>query len=388
MQRCAIAARAKKCHQPPRPGAASPKSANLRRVPAHCLRIAARFAVQGEILQATPLGAGLINETFKIDTACGAFVLQRINSRVFPQPALLMSNLQQLNRHIRRLPPAAPALKIPELIPARGGKMYVEDEDRQCWRAMELIQPAESRERLSSHAEAAQVGAALAQFHRLCSTLPVTELHDTLPGFHITPHYFRQYRTLAEKPPVSASCELSAYCRSFIEHFQHGIHVLENARQQGQLPERVIHGDPKLNNFLFAPGSDAIVGLVDLDTVKPGLVHYDIGDCLRSCCHQEENNRFDSEICRTLLAGYLQEAGQFFTAGDYDFLYATIWLIPFELGLRFYSDYLDGDRYFKTSHAKQNLQRAVAQFQLCESIAGQRELLEEMIREMSCIKRQ
>jgi Ser/Thr protein kinase RdoA (MazF antagonist) len=146
---------------------------------------------------------------------------------------------------------------------------------------------------------------------------------------------------------------------------------------------RVIHGDPKLNNFLFDQDSKQIVSIIDLDTVKPGLVHYDLGDCLRSCCHRLQSNEFDLDICAALLRSYLSEAGAFFTDDDYRYLYAAIQLIPFELGLRFYTDYLEGNQYFKVTDPEQNLLRAVDQFRLCESIMAQESALKTLIEQLT-----
>ncbi|MDD5268702.1 MAG: phosphotransferase, partial [Methylococcales bacterium] len=152
--------------------------------------------------------------------------------------------------------------------------------------------------------------------------------------------------------------------------------------RQGLLSLRVIHGDPKLNNFLFDKKSKKIVSIIDLDTVKPGLVHYDIGDCLRSCCHRLETNVFDLDTCAVILKFYLSEAGAFFSESDYHYLYAAIQLIPFELGLRFYTDYLEGNRYFKVTGADQNLQRAADQFHLCESIFQQESAIKTLIEQL------
>jgi Ser/Thr protein kinase RdoA (MazF antagonist) len=342
-------------------------------------RIAQEFSGGQSIKSVTGLGNGLINDTFQIVTDASAFVLQRINQQVFPQPELLISNLQQLGKHISQQAPVAARLKIPKVLLTGKQQGFFQDQELQFWRALELIPSAESREQLSKQTEAEQVGFALAHFHRLCSTLPTEQLHDTLPGFHITPNYFQQYLTLFQAPLACKKDKQFDYCQTFIENFRDNIDTLENAKQQGLLIERVIHGDPKLNNFLFQTNSDKIVSLIDLDTVKPGLVHYDIGDCLRSCCHKPENNNFELDYCATILSSYLQEAGVFFTPADYDFLYDAILLIPFELGLRFFSDYLAGNIYFKVKATDQNLQRAVAQFQLCESIAGQRLQIDHII---------
>ena len=341
--------------------------------------IAQEFSGGQAINSIIRLGNGLINDTFQVATETAAFVLQRINQQVFPQPELLMTNLQLLGGHIHRQAPASVKLRIPQILLTRDLQAFFQDQDQHFWRALELIPSAESRERLSSRSEAKQVGFALAHFHRLCCTLPTDQLHDTLPGFHITPEYFLRYQALIQQPLFIKNDIQCEYCLNFIENFRDCINTLENAKQQGALVERVIHGDPKLNNFLFQSDTDHIISLIDLDTVKPGLVHYDIGDCLRSCCHQPQHNSFDLDFFEAILTSYLGEAGFFFTPADYDFLYDAILLIPFELGLRFFSDYLAGNVYFKVKDPQQNLWRAVAQFQLCDSIAQQRQQIEHII---------
>lgn len=342
-------------------------------------QIAVQFAESPNSLTITPLGNGLINETYLIEGPSHSFVLQRINCNVFPEPYLVMENISMLGQHIRQKAASSVHLKFPSVLLTREGQSSYQDENRRFWRALERIYPAESRCHISHPEEFAQVGFALAHFHRLCADLPSSVMHDTLPGFHVTPNYLAQYHQLLERPITVTLDDDLQKCRSFIEARQNDAGILESAKAQGKLADRLIHGDPKLNNFLFEPGTHRIVSLIDLDTVKPGLVHYDIADCLRSCCHDKQNNRFEFERCQVILQSYLQEAGDFFSASDYDYLYAAIWLIPFELGLRFFSDYLNGNRYFKVSAPRQNLNRALAQFALCESIERQRPSLEDFI---------
>ncbi|TPQ27348.1 phosphotransferase enzyme family protein [Methylomonas koyamae] len=345
--------------------------------------IARRFAGGRTIHAIRPLGNGLINDTFLVEADGDNFVLQAINDRVFPHPERIAENLTALNRHLGRQTAVEVRLRIPRLLPAADDAQIRDRDSGRVWRALEWITPSESRERLANLSEAGEVGAALGHFHSLCSTLAAETLHDTLPGFHITPEYFRQYQAaLAQAPQVPSDADLQS-CRRFIADFGAGIHELEQARQRGELVDRVIHGDPKLNNFLFEPDSDRIIGLVDLDTVKPGLVHYDIGDCLRSCCHIPDTNGFDLQRCSAVLEHYLAEAGHFFTAADYRYLYPAIRLIPFELGLRFFTDYLQGNRYFKVDDAGQNLRRALAQFELVRDIERQRDAIEKLIAKLT-----
>ncbi len=330
------------------------------------------------VIQITPLGNGLINDTYLVTTDLSPFVLQRINRKIFPKPDQIMANLLMLNQHLEHKSSAAVKLKIPAIL--KTATSY-QDEQGDYWRALDFIDNTESLETFSNISQAQQTGFALGHFHRLVSDLDPLLLHDTLPGFHIAPDYLSHYHQVLTQAPRQHAAE-SHYCAGFIARFQHITDDLETAKQQGLLSLRVIHGDPKLNNFLFDQHSKQIVSIIDLDTVKPGLVHYDIGDCLRSCCHRPESNEFDLEICATILRSYLSEAGAFFSDHDYQYLYAAIQLIPFELGLRFYTDYLEGNRYFKITELNQNLQRAVDQFRLCESVMAQESAIKTLIEQL------
>ncbi len=326
----------------------------------------------------SPLGNGLINDTFLVVTGSSRFVLQRINGKIFPAPGHIIDNLITLNRHLEQKPGTEVKLKLPELLKTATNQDFYQDGQGDYWRALDFIENTESLETVTDISRAGQAGFALGHFHRLVSDLDPLRLHDTLPGFHIAPGYLSRYHRVLTQSSVQPERE-SRYCAEFIAKFQHLADDLETAKRQGLLKLRVIHGDPKLNNFLFDIVSKKIVSIIDLDTVKPGLVHYDIGDCLRSCCHIPESNEFDLDICAALLTGYFSEAGAFFSGHDYDYLYAAIQLIPFELGLRFYTDYLEGNRYFKVTGPEQNLQRAAGQFQLCESIMTQESAIKALI---------
>jgi Ser/Thr protein kinase RdoA (MazF antagonist) len=333
------------------------------------------------ITNITPLGNGLINDTFLVSNTESCFVLQRINAQVFPKPEQIMNNILQLNRHIAKKPSESIKLQLPMLLKTINEQDFFRDKNANIWRALSFIDNSESLETLNSLTIAAQVGFALGHFHRLVSDLNPELLQDTLPNFHIAPYYLQQYKQVLTQTTVFPE---HSYCVNFINQYQHLTNDLETAKQQGLLTLRVIHGDPKLNNFLFAKYSQKIISLIDLDTVKSGLVHYDIADCLRSCCHNKETGEFILEICAVLLTQYLIEVRDFFSAADYDYLYPAIRLLPFELGLRFYTDYLQGNRYFKVTEESQNLHRAIEQFTLCTSIIKQEADIKKLITSLLC----
>lgn len=334
------------------------------------------------VTEIAPIGNGLINDTFLVSTETSSFVLQRINRQVFPRPEQITANLIMLNRHLEQKTGAAIKLQIPELLNTTAGNPYYQDERGDYWRALSFIADTESLETIACMADARQAGFALGHFHRIVSDLNPLALHDTLPGFHITPEYLSRYHDVLAQTPTQPASTTRRYCAEFIARFEPIADDLESAKQQGLLPLRVIHGDPKLNNFLFDKHSQKVVSIIDLDTVKPGLVHYDIGDCLRSCCHILETDAFDTAICAALLESYLTEAGAFFSEHDYRYLYPAIRLIPFELGLRFYTDYLESNRYFKVTEPEQNLQRAARQFRLCASIMAQETAIKALIEQL------
>lgn len=361
--------------------------------------IAQHFSSADTITQIHPLGNGNINDTFlvslndagqaQIGQRC--WVLQRINTQVFPQPKGVMQNMRQVTEHVQqRLQQSPPDRRweTPRILLTADGHDYWSDGPESFWRAISFIEETESFETMQSTAQAEEVGYALGMFHQLISNLPPTGLVDTLVGFHITPLYLQHYDQILASTQISPSPDVK-YALDFIRDRRDLASVLEQAKENGKLPLRLMHGDPKINNVMFDRTTKKAVSLVDLDTVKPGLVHYDIGDCLRSGCNPlgEETKdwqsvRFDPDLCRAILTGYLAVANRFLTVSDYIYLYDAMRLLPFELGLRFFTDYLAGNVYFKVSDADHNLARALVQFQLTASIEAQETTLRAMIQDL------
>jgi Ser/Thr protein kinase RdoA (MazF antagonist) len=345
--------------------------------------VAERFRIAGPVASVAPLGNGNVNDTFLVRVEAPGqpgYVLQRLNTRVFRQPRWVMGNLQALLGHV-----AGGRLALPQVVPARDGEQAWVEDGESFWRMLTYVEGSRTVDVLADAAQAREVGHALGTFHALIHDLPVERLADTLEGFHVTPLYLEQYqRALAEhRGPVG---EELAWAQAFVAEREELATVLEEARQRGELRPRPIHGDPKVNNVLFDAGSGAAIGLVDLDTVKPGLVQWDIGDCLRSACNPlgEETEdwqavRFEPALAEALLAGYLGAARGFLEEADYAYVVPAIRLIAFELGLRFLADHLAGDVYFRTTRPGHNLARALVQFRLTESIEEQAAALEAIV---------
>jgi Ser/Thr protein kinase RdoA (MazF antagonist) len=304
-----------------------------------------------------------------------------------------MQNLRVLTDHVHQRLINHPELQVrnwqlPRIIATHDGLDYWVDAAGSFWRALSFIPAAQSFDTIQNRDHAREVGSALGLFHLLVSDLPPASLADTLPGFHVTPGYLRHYDEVREKHPPPKKLEVTN-ALEFIKKRRGWAPVLEQAHAAGTLIARPIHGDPKINNILLDEATGRAVSLIDLDTVKPGLVHYDLGDCLRSGCNPlgEETTdfeavRFEIEFCRAILQGYLSWARGFLTSSDYDLMSDGIRLIAFELGLRFFTDYLAGNVYFKAAHPEHNLARALVQFKLTESIAAQEAAIKNLIREL------
>ncbi len=228
-----------------------------------------------------------------------------------------------------------------------------------------------------------------AEFQRLISDIDPATLHDTLPGYHITPGYLtkldKAYATQAGAARVS-SVPTARECLRFVSARREWCHTLEEAKAHGKLMERPIHGDPKVANIMIDDSTGRGTAIIDLDTVKPGLIHYDLGDCMRSACNPagEETKDlgsvyFDTDLCKAIAQGYMSYARDFLTDADKYYLYDCIRMITFELGLRFFADYVDGDRYFKVHYDGHNLNRALVQFKLCESIETREQLIRKAL---------
>ena len=327
-----------------------------------------------------PLGQGNINDTWRVELADGKkMVLQRLHPSVFPDPAPVMHNMRVVTNHLHRVAPSHPPLFF-RLLANPAGLDHFLDPEGYCWRLLTYIDNTRTLPHLQTEEQASEIGRLLGQFHLLVAGIAPATLADPLPDFHITPRYLEYFdATCGDKLPNNAQ---EAFCVTTIACQRPTAGLLEQAR--ADLTLQVIHGDPKTANFLFAAHEDRAVSLIDFDTVKPGLLLHDLGDCLRSCCNRlgeahadPAATRFDAGLFQATLTGYMEQAGHLLAAADKALLVTAVELLSFELGLRFFTDHLLGDRYFKVSHPGHNLHRAMIQFQLNQSIRKHQDDLEQ-----------
>ena len=334
---------------------------------------AVEFCPDGATCPLSPLGSGNINDTFMVKSAAGPFVLQRINRQVFPYPLRVINNFFKVNRHLSgRLGPAGKGFRTALPVPTLTGALYFQDVNGDYWRGQTYL-PHTVCTSLTHPGQAFQVGRALACFHILVADLDVSNLEDPLPGFHNLPLYLQEFDRLSPKLHNEA-CDAHRYCLAAIGLGRQRAIFLEEAKNSGLLTIQAIHGDPKIDNFLFDDQGLAD-GIIDLDTVGAGIIHYDLGDCLRSCCNRAgesggggQDVSFDMTICRALLQGYFSEGHRLLSASQQAYVFDAVLAITFELGVRFFTDHLQGNIYFKVRQEGENLLRAARQFRLTEEI--------------------
>jgi Ser/Thr protein kinase RdoA (MazF antagonist) len=370
----------------------TPDSSSLANLEA----IANQFGGGSPVIEVQPFGSGNINDTFLVTLAGEIshqrFVLQRINTQVFKQPQLVMQNMRIFSEHVHECLSADAFCfnrrwEVPRVLLTLDGCDHYEEGGR-YWRSISFIEGSQTFDTIQDLHHARETGFGLGMFHRSISALATKQLADTLPGFHIIPSYLRQFDEVVASCITPQSPEV-VYCLRFIAKRRAGAAVLEDAKERGELLLRTIHGDPKINNVLIDTATKQAISLIDLDTIKPGLIHYDIGDCLRSGCNPlgEETTdwqavHFEPELGQAMLQGYLDAAQDFLTDNDYKYIYDSLRLLAFELGLRFFTDYLNGSVYFKTQYPEHNLLRALVQFRLAESIESQESTIGRIISDM------
>ncbi len=358
---------------------------------------AEHFDVPGVLVAVIPINSGNVNDTsvahFRTSSAETRVVLQRINRRVFADPVKIVENMLCVTSHIharldRERPTHDRIWQLPRVIRTLEGGYVHQDSNGDCWRALSMIESATAYDIASNPLHAEEMGRVLGQFHRLLSDFDGTTLTDPLPGFHITPSYLARYdRTLAtDAARERLQCPAAQQLRESIEERRDFCTVLEDAKAAGLLQMRVIHGDPKVSNFMIDDITGKGTSMIDLDTVKPGLIHYDVGDALRSLCNPVgeetrdlESVTFDLDLCRAFIRGYLVDARDFLSENDRRYLYDAVRLITFELGIRFFEDYLAGNVYFKANSAEHNLHRASVQFTLCRKIEAAKPQIQQIL---------
>lgn len=344
--------------------------------------IVSHFVLPGTLLRTERFGSGLINDTYLCEVRDGGeiskYILQRINTSVFKKPEQVMENVEVVTNHVvsRLLAEGVtdPHAVTPALIHTRSGRSYHIDNFGEYWRLFHFIESAAVYDSVQDTRHAYEVGRGLGMFQSLVSDLSPERLHDTLPGFHQTPRYLAEFDEVI-KADVKKRAAQVLVDAEFVYFRRSLAPVLTDLIASKELPVRVVHNDPKVNNVLIHDVTGKALCMIDLDTVKPGIVHFDFGDCVRSAANPAGEDAedlskvsLDLHLFEAVTRGYLREAGGFLTGKEIEMLPVSVKVITFELGMRFLADYLRGDTYFKVRYSGHNLHRAQVQFKLLESI--------------------
>ena len=359
--------------------------------------IISQFAIPGSLLTAGRFGSGLINDTylceFAVDGMRRKFILQRINSTVFTHPEQVMRNVETVTMHIVRRLSAEGIVDsyamTPALINTRSGRSFFVDDNGAYWRMFHFIESGIVFDTVLDRKHAYEVGRCVGRFQSLVSGLSPDSLHDTIPGFHYTPKYLAAYDDAVDADAAGRVAGLGSEI-AFVFQRRRLAPMLTDLIASKELPLRVVHNDPKVNNIMIHKESGEALCMLDLDTVMPGSALFDFGDCVRSAANPVGENvkdlgsvNIDMALFEAITEGYLREAGAFLTKTELAMLPLSVKVITFELGLRFLADYLRGDTYFKTQYPAHNLHRARVQFKLLESIEAAEERMTLFIKQRS-----
>lgn len=328
-----------------------------------------QFKLYGEPIFCIPYGNGHINQTYLlVDATAGQFILQKINKKVFHDPAALMQNIMAVTEHQRQS--AASFREALTLVPTGDGRPWYVDGDGEYWRTYRFISDCICLEKAENKADFYQSGIAFGRFQRGLADFPAASLSETIPRFHDTPHRYDALhqairadvcrRAGAVGAEIEFALDREAYAGSLVK--------LQN---QGDLPLRVTHNDTKLNNVLLDRDTRQALCVIDLDTVMPGLSVNDFGDSIRfgaSTAAEDERDLdkvgFSLPLYHAYAEGFLAACGENLTACERAHLRDGAKMMTLECGVRFLTDYLAGDTYFRTGRAAHNRDRCRTQFKL------------------------
>jgi Ser/Thr protein kinase RdoA (MazF antagonist) len=339
--------------------------------------ITTRFAIDGEFHGAEPWGNGHINDTYRATYRHNGvfrhYIHQRINHKVFRNPEAMMDNIARVTAHLQEKLGPRTARHGLTLVPTRNGASFCRDKEGNYWRTYHFVEGARTHDTIQTARQAYEAARAFGEFQRLLADLPSPRLNETIPDFHHTPKRFAALERAIETDVAKRAAHAKAEIRFALEH-----KPLCNILLDANLPERVTHNDTKINNVLLEEETNKAVCVIDLDTVMPGLALYDFGDMVRTAtCRAAEDERdlskihMEMELFEALVSGYLAATNGFLTPAERALLVASGKLITFENGIRFLTDYLQGDVYFKVHRDGHNLDRCRTQFKLVESITAQ-----------------
>ncbi len=337
----------------------------------------------------TEYGEGHINRTYLVTAGPRRYILQKINRSVFRDVDGLMRNIDLVTSFLRTeilRQGGDPDRETLTVIRTADGRLYHEDENGAAWRVYLFITGSLCLQSARTEQDFAESAAAFGRFQKALSSFPAAELSETIPHFHDTPKRFQALMDAVQKDPCGRRREVEREL-DFIRQRESQCSILTDARQSGRLPLRVTHNDTKLNNVLFDANTGKELCIIDLDTVMPGLAADDFGDAIRfgaNDCAEDEPDQsrchFSLPLYRIYRDSYLAACGDALTETEREMLPWGAKLMTLECGMRFLTDYLEGDTYFRISRPAQNLDRARTQLKLVSDMESCWEEMSQKVR--------
>lgn len=337
----------------------------------------AQFKIEGEILDTEVYGNGHINDTFRVKTSDRYYLLQRINTNIFKEPQKLMENVKNVTEFIRHqiIQEGGDVYRETiNLIDTKDGSNFVVDKNGEYWRMYVYIGDAYSFDLVEEIEDFYQSALAFGKFQKQLEQFPAESLHYTIENFHHTPTRYKAFKESVRKD-VKGRVKTAIDEIAFVEEREDFTSLLWDLHEDGKLDLKVSHNDTKLNNVLIDKKTRKALCVIDLDTVMPGFVLDDFGDAIRfgaSTGEEDEKDlskvNFDLKLYERFTQGFLEGADGSVTALEAEHFPEGAKMLTLECGIRFLSDYLDGDTYFKTAYPEHNLVRARTQFKLVKDM--------------------
>ncbi len=352
------------------------------------------FGIDGKIKDYKIFKSGHINTTCKVtienDGVEKDYVLQKINKNVFKEPEEVMENIKGVTYFIKRKlinAGISPNRRVLNFMKTPFGDYYSLDENGDYWRIYEFIDKSVTFDSTNSLAVLRETGKAFGEFQRQLADYPSYTLFDIIPDFHNTPKRFETFKKTITADPARRVGEVSDEIVRFLL-LEEKASIMQNMLDRGALPLRVTHNDTKCNNVLFDEDTHKHICVIDLDTVMPGLVGHDFGDAIRfagNTSAEDETDlskvKIDLEKFRAFTEGFLSEVGASLTENELKTLSLGAITMTTECGVRFLTDYIDGDNYFGISYPKHNLDRARCQLALAEDMVRNYDKMQEIVME-------
>lgn len=366
----------------------------MQQIPEQVRDIIGKFSIYGDLVGCKGFGNGHINttlvSTFNQAGTPVKYTHQKINKQIFTRPDHVMENIDLVTSHIRgkleeqHVPMSSS--HVLTVVPAKDGKPYAIDADGEYWRTYLFVDHVFSYEKLDDPEVAQRFGAMIGRFQSQLSDLDGDRLHETISRFHDMRWRYEQFKEALAKDSVGRAASCKDEIDFILSNEERGV-VITDLYRDGKLRKGITHNDTKLNNVLFDEATHEAACVIDLDTVMPGTILFDTGDMIRTATITGEEDERDLSLIscdvnmfRKLMEGYLSEASSFLSPLEKSLLAESGRTITLIMAVRFLTDYLNGDVYYKISRPEHNLDRMHTQMQLIKSMDEQWEALASAIK--------